>query len=444
MTTIKSKQPQQQPDSSSTGVNTGAHASVGVSTNINANSFNPYEIRRLFPLLNQQVHEKPLVYLDNAATTQKPLAVINALCDYYMHENSNIGRSVYALAERATTHYNNVREKTRAFLNAHESCEIIFTPNSTFAVNLVASSLGKLLIGPRDRILVSTMEHHSNFVPWQMLCEEKGAHLDVIPITDDGIIDMYAYDQLLTPQTKIIAISHVSNVLGTINPIKKMIAMARAHGIKAVLVDGAQAIPHLAIDVQDLDCDFYVFSGHKIYAPTGSGALYGKKTWLEKMPPYQSGGGMIKSVSTTKTTFADLPEKFEAGTPDIGGVIGLGAALDFVKSVGIHNIAQHEKKLLDYATAQLKNIPNLKIIGEAPDKASVISFVFPDMHPHDIATILDTDGIAVRAGHHCAMPLVVERFHLPATTRLSLAMYTIKEEIDALVKGLLKAREILA
>lgn len=398
------------------------------------------KIRSYFPILHEQVNGKTLVYLDNAATTQKPLSVINAISDYYLHYNANVGRGVYTLAERATAAYEEVREKVRVFLNAKHKSEIVFVPNATFALNLVAQSFGKNVVKTGDSVLISAMEHHSNLVPWQMLCEEKGAHLDVIPITDEGEIDIVAYEKLLTPRTKILALTHVSNVLGTINPVAQMIQMAHAKQIP-VLLDGAQAVPHMSVDVQQLDCDFYVFSGHKIYAPTGSGALYVKKEILTKMPPYQGGGSMIKTVSFSKTSYADVPERFEAGTPDIGGVIGLGAALDFMCEVGMASIARHEDKLLHYATSRLKELPQLKIIGEALQKTAVISFVFSDIHPHDIATILDSEGIAVRAGHHCVMPLM-ERFQVPATTRISFAMYNTKNEVDLLIEGLKKVRQM--
>jgi len=417
------------------------------------------QMRQCFPILQQLVRGKPLVYLDNAATTQKPLQVIEALSNYYLNHNANVGRGVYLLAEQATSAYNKVREKIRAFINAPSTEEIIFTPNATFAINLVANCFGRIPahsgVSAGDRVLISAMEHHSNLVPWQILCEEKNAHLDVIPISDDGLIDLDAYLQLLTPRTKIVAVAHVSNVLGTINPIKEMIASAHQHGIP-VLIDGTQAAPHLTIDVQQLDCDFYIFSGHKIYAPTGSGVLYGKKTWLETMPPYQSGGGMVKMVNFTKTTYADLPDKFAAGTPNIGSIIGLGAAIDFLTEIGMDKIASYEKELVNYAWYRLGEIPQLKILGPpniataitatASDHqrlhhTTVISFVFPHIHPHDIATVLDDEGIAVRAGNHCAMPLMA-RLGVPATTRASFAFYNTKEEIDALINGLLKTCSI--
>lgn len=403
-------------------------------------------IRQQFPLLQRSMHAKPLTYLDSAATTQKPLVVIDALRDYYLKHNAPVLRGVYALSVQAEDVHIAVREQVRAFINAQSSVEIIFVPNTTFATNLVASSFSKMALKSDDRVLVSVMEHHSNLVPWQMACAAYGAHLDVIPMSDDGVIDMAAYARLLTPRTKIVAITHVSNVLGTINPIREMVALAHANKPQSipVLVDGAQAVPHIAIDVQQLDCDFYVFSGHKIYAPTGSGVLYGKRALLEKMPPYQGGGGMVQRVSFTQpTTFADLPAKFEAGTPDVGGVVGLGAALDFVNSIGIAAIAAHEHELLQYATAQLQQVPQLKIIGTAPQKASTISFVFEHVHPHDVATILDNEGIAVRAGHHCAMPLM-ERLSLPATTRISFGMYNTQEDIDILIQALHKTQRMFA
>lgn len=406
---------------------------------------NVTNILQQFPILQQEINGKPLVYLDSAATAQKPLCVLDAVRDYYLHSNAPVGRGVYALAATAESIYAAAREKARAFLNAKESTEIIFVPNTTFAVNLVATSFGGMELRTGDRVLISVMEHHSNLVPWQMACAAHGAHLDVIPISDEGVIDIAAYEKLLTPRTKIVAITHVSNVLGTINPIREMIAVAHAQSPRPipVLVDGAQAVPHLRVDVQELDCDFYVFSGHKIYAPTGSGVLYAQRALLEKMPPYQAGGGMINKVSFERTTFAELPQKFEAGTLDVGAAIGLAAALDFVNAIGIDNIARHEGELLQYATAKLQEIPRLKIIGTAPNpnKAAVISFVFPDIHPHDVATILDSEGIAVRAGHHCAMPLM-ERLRLPATTRASFGVYNTKDDVDALARALVKTRQM--
>lgn len=400
------------------------------------------KIRKYFPILQQQIAGKDLVYLDNAATMQKPLAVINAISDYYLHDNANVGRGVYALAERATAIYAGVRDKVRDFLHAQDSDEIVFVPSATFAINLVAQSFGKKVVHAGDRVLISEMEHHSNLLPWQALCDEVGAYLDVISVRDDGTIDMDVYAQLLTERTKIVAVTHVSNVLGTINPIEKMIQMAHVQNIP-VLIDGAQAAPHLKIDVQKLACDFYVFSGHKLYAPTGSGALYVKKEILTAMPPYQTGGGMIKAVNFCKTIYADAPERFEAGTQDVGSIVGMGAALDFIREIGLSNIADHEDDLLRYATARLQEIPNLRILGETEQKTAVISFVFSDIHPHDIATILDQEGIAVRAGHHCAMPLI-ERLRVPATTRISFAMYNNKEEIDVLVDGLNKVQQIFS
>lgn len=400
-------------------------------------------IRQQFPILQRKMSGKPLIYLDSAATTQKPRCVIDAVSNCYLQSNAPVGRGVYSLAADAEDVYLHAREKVRAFLNARDNAEIIFVPNTTFAINLVAASFCSIAITAGDRILVSAMEHHSNLVPWQIVCAKYGAHLDIIPITDDGVIDLAAYERLLTPRTKIVAITHLSNVLGTINPIKEMIASAhtqQSHQIP-VLVDGAQAAPHLSIDVQDLDCDFYTFSGHKIYATTSSGVLYGKRAWLEKMPPYQTGGGMVDQVNYASSTFAAIPQKFEAGTPDVGGAVGLAAALDFIAALGgVAEVARYEDELLQYATQRLQEIPQLRIVGAALNKAAVISFVFPDIHPHDVATILDSEGVAVRAGHHCAMPLL-QRLGLPATTRVSFGVYNTKEDVDVLVSALHKARQ---
>lgn len=398
------------------------------------------KIRAQFPILQQLINNKPLVYFDNAATTQKPLQVIQALSDFYLTKNANVNRGVYTLSEYSSTAYSDVREKVRKFINSKHKEEIIFVPNATTATNLVASSLGRVRLHEGDEVLISMMEHHSNFVPWQMACEQAGAKLRAIPITEIGTINLDEYRRRLTERTKIVAITHVSNVLGTINPIKEMVALAHEKNIP-VLVDGAQAVPHMTVDVQDLDCDFYVFSGHKMYAPTGSGVLYGKLALLQEMPPYQGGGGMIKTVSFTKTTYADSPEKFEAGTPDVSGVIGLGAAIDYLNEIGMNDIAEHDKELLHYATERLLEIKGLRIIGQASQKATVISFVFENIHPHDVGTILDSEGVAVRVGHHCAMPLM-GHYNIPATTRASFALYNTKQEVDVFIKGLEKALQI--
>lgn len=398
------------------------------------NTLNNELLRQDFPILHQKIYGKQLVYLDNAATTQKPLVVIDAVSRYYSTINSNIHRGVHFLSQQATDSYETARKTVQKFLNASSTKEIIFTRGTTESVNLVASSYGKANVGAGDEILISTMEHHSNIVPWQMLCEETGAILKVIPINDAGEINLEEYAQLLSDRTKIVSIVHVSNSLGTINPVKRMVEMAHERGIP-VLLDGAQAVQHIAVDVQDLGCDFYAFSGHKLYAPTGIGVLYGKRALLEKMKPYQGGGDMILSVSFEKTTYNDLPHKFEAGTPDIAGVIGLGAAITYIQSIGLDAIETYEKELLDYATTTLSKIKQLRIIGTAAEKSSVVSFVIDGIHPHDIGTLLDREGIAVRAGHHCTQP-TMKRFGVPATTRASISFYNTPSEIDVLAKAL--------
>jgi cysteine desulfurase / selenocysteine lyase len=405
-----------------------------------SNGFDVSRIRQDFPILQLRLHGNPLVYLDNAATSQKPLAVIEAISRYYLEENSNVHRGVHELSQRATDAFENARSSVRRFLNAGEDREIVFTRGATEAINLVASSFGKTVLSPGDEILISAMEHHSNIVPWQLLCQEKGAHLRVIPMTDEGELLIDEYEKLLNPRTRLVSVTHMSNALGTINPVQAITRMAHAKGIP-VLLDGAQAISHLPVDVQALDCDFYVFSAHKIYGPTGIGVLYGKAERLEAMPPYQGGGDMIRSVSFMETTFNSIPYKFEAGTPDISGAIGLAAALDFVTQIGLDKINRYEHDLLTYATQAVSGLPNLKIIGSAKDKASVLSFVLEGVHPHDIGTILDQQGIAIRAGHHCAQP-VMDRLGIPATARASFAMYNTPEEVDALVIGLKKINEI--
>ncbi len=391
-------------------------------------------LRADFPLLQQKNRGKPLVYLDSGATNQKPQSVIDAMNQYYISDNANIHRGVYELSERATYQYEKVRHDIKEFINAAHTEEIIFTAGTTAGINLVAQSYGRSKLKVLDEIIVSAMEHHSNIVPWQLLAEQVGANLRVVPITDNGEMDLEAYEKLFTARTKIVAIAHASNALGTINPLKQMIQIAHAHNVP-VLVDGAQAFPHMPVDVQDLDCDFYTFSSHKAYGPTGVGVLYGKQKLLEKMPPYQGGGDMIESVTFARTTYSKLPFKFEAGTPNISGVIGFGAAIRYLQQVGMQNIAVHEAELLAYATQQLVTIPGLKIIGTAAEKVGVISFVLDGVHPHDIGTILDDHGIAVRAGHHCAMP-VMERFNVPATVRASFGLYNTHADIDALVSGL--------
>jgi cysteine desulfurase/selenocysteine lyase len=397
--------------------------------------------RHHFPLLRQWVNGKPLVYFDNAATSQKPQVVIDALMRFYQEENSNIHRGVHALSERATQLYESARGKVRQFINAADSREIIFVRGTTEAINLVAYSYGRRHVGKGDEVLISALEHHSNIVPWQILCDEQGASLRVIPMDDAGDLVLEDYGRLLTDRTKLVAITHVSNALGTINPVREMIARAHERGIP-VLIDGAQAVPHMKVDVQDLDCDFYAFSAHKMFGPTGVGILYGKAELLEAMPPYQGGGDMIKSVTFEKTIYNDIPHKFEAGTPNIAGGIGLGAAIDYILKLDMDAVAAVERELLEYATSALRAIPKVRIIGTAPHKAAVISFTIDGIHPHDIGTILDGEGIAIRTGHHCAQP-VMKRYGLPATARASFAFYNTKEEVDALVRGLHKVIEVL-
>jgi cysteine desulfurase/selenocysteine lyase len=403
----------------------------------------PWDVERIrkdFPILHQEVHGKPLVYLDNAATVQKPQAVIDALAGYYATDNANVHRGVHRLSERATEAYERARGRIQRFLNAAHTREIIFVRGATEGINLVAQTYGRRAVGRGDEIVITALEHHSNIVPWQMLCEEKGAALRVVPINDAGEIDVAAYERLLGERTRLVAIAHVSNALGTIVPVKPMIDAAHRRGIP-VLVDGAQAAPHLRVDVRALDCDFYTFSGHKTYGPTGIGVLYGKTALLEQMPPFQGGGDMIKSVSFEKTVYNDLPYKFEAGTPHIAGAIGLGAALEYLEGLGLDHVAAYEHELLAHGTERLARIPGLTLIGTAREKAGVLSFVVDGIHPHDVGTILDREGIAVRTGHHCAMP-VMTRFAIAATTRASLAFYNTHEEIDALADALGRVREI--
>ncbi len=406
-----------------------------------APSYDVEAVRADFPILREQVHGHPLVYLDNAATTQKPTAVIDALVRYYHHSNANIHRGVHLLSERATEDYETARSKVQAFLHAREPREIIFTRGATEAINLVAQTYGKANVTAGDEVLITAMEHHSNIVPWQMLCNEKGAHLRVSSINERGELDFDAFQNLLGPRTKIVAIGHVSNALGTVNPVKRIIEKAHAAGAR-VLIDGAQAAPHIPVNVEDLDCDFYAFSGHKVYGPTGIGALYGKAELLEAMPPYQGGGDMISYVTFEKTLYNKIPHKFEAGTPDIAGVIGLGAALDYLQQLGIEKIGAHEHALLEQATERIASVPGVRIIGTAREKASVLSFVVEGIHPHDIGTILDREGIAVRTGHHCAQP-VMDLFAIPATVRASFGLYNTKREVDALARSIEKVKEIL-
>ena len=405
-------------------------------------NFDAEKIRADFPLLQQSVNGNPLVYLDNGATSQKPQAVIDALVRYYTTENANVHRGVHTLSQQATDDYEAARAKIRQLLNAAHDHEIIFTRGTTESINLVAQSYGRQNIGPGDEIIISNMEHHSNIVPWQMLCQEKNATLRVVPINDSGELLMDEYERMLSPRTKLVAITHVSNALGTIQPAAQIVALARAHGA-LTLLDGAQAIPHLPIDVRQLDCDFYAFSGHKLYGPTGTGALYGKTQLLDAMPPVYGGGEMIKSVTFEHTTYNDLPYKFEAGTPNIAGAIGLGAAIDYLQNIGYDAIAAHEHQLLQYGAQALQSIGGLRIIGDSPHKAGILSFVIDNIHPHDIGTILDTQGIAIRTGHHCAQP-VMQRFQIPATARASLAIYNTKADLDALARAIDRAIEIFS
>ncbi|HET7818073.1 MAG TPA: cysteine desulfurase [Bacteroidia bacterium] len=399
------------------------------------------DFRKDFPILSKQVNGKPLIYFDSGATAQKPKQVINAITNYYSQQNANIHRGVHTLSQEITTAYENARITVQKHINAKYSHEIIFTNGTTESINLVASTFGKIFINAGDEIIVSEMEHHSNILPWQQLCEEKKAILKVIPINDKGELLLDEYKQLLSPKTRLIAITHVSNTLGTVNPLKEIISLAHTKNIP-VLVDGAQAIPHINVDVQDLDADFYCFSGHKVYAPTGVGILYGKEEWLRKLPNYQVGGGTIKTVSFTKTEYADIPLRFEAGTPHIEGGIGLASAIDYINTIGLENISAYEHELTQYATEKLLTIDGLKIIGNSINKASVISFVLEGIHPYDIGVILDQLGIAVRTGHHCTQPLM-DKYKIPGTIRASLAFYNTKEEIDALVKGVIKAKQML-
>jgi len=408
----------------------------------NVSGLDVARIREDFPVLHQMVNGKPLVYLDNAATTQKPQVVIDALVNYYTSDNSNVHRGVHTLSQRATEDFDIGRSKARQFLNAGSDQEIIFVKGTTDGINLVAQSYARPNLGEGDDIIISTMEHHSNIIPWQVLCQEKGAHLRVIPISDAGELLIDEYEKLLTPRTKLVAITHVSNVLGTVNPIEQIVEIAHNRGVP-VLVDGAQAVPHMAVDVQKLGCDFYVFSGHKIYGPTGIGVLYGKSELLEAMPPYQLGSEMIKSVTFEHTIYNDLPFKFEPGTPHIAGVIGMGAAIDYLNGIGMDRIDAYEHDLLEYGMECLSGIDGVQLIGTAPGKSSVMSFVMDSAHPHDIGTILDTEGVAVRTGHHCAQPLM-HRFGVPATARASLSFYNTKDEIDLLVKAIDRVIEVFS
>ena len=406
------------------------------------NTWDVERVRADFPVLHQTVNGKPLIYLDNGASSQVPQVVIDRGIFYIEQEHSNIHRGVHYLSQRATTAYEGAREKVKRFINARESRECIFVRGATEGINLVMHGYGRKFIDEGDEIIISAMEHHANIVPWQMLCEEKGARLRVIPMNDAGELILEEYDALLNTRTKLVAVTHVSNALGTINPIKEMIVQAHKYGVP-VLIDGAQSAPHMPVDVQDLDCDFYAFSGHKMYAPTGSGIVYGKAELLEKMNPFQGGGDMIKTVTFEKTTYAELPNKMEAGTPAIASQIGLGAAIDYLNSIGREQAAVYEAELLRYATERVSSIEGVRIIGTAKNKASVLSFVIDGIHPHDIGTILDQEGIAVRAGHHCAQP-VMQRFNVPATARASFAFYNTKAEIDVLAQTIEKVIEIFS
>ena len=400
------------------------------------------DIRRDFPLLGGRLDGKPLVYLDNAATTQKPRAVIDRLSRFYAAENANVQRGAYGLSERATAAYESARVTVQRFVNAALPREIVFVRGTTEAINLVAATWGRTHVDAGDSIVVSEMEHHSNIVPWQIVCEEKRAYLRVIPIDDTGDLRLDEYERLLTERPRLVAIAHVSNALGTINPVREIVRLAHARGIP-VLVDGAQAVAHMRVDVQDLDCDFYAFSGHKVFGPTGIGVLYGRAALLDALPPYQAGGGMIRSVTFDRTLYADVPARLEAGTPDIGGAVALACAIDYLNTIGLNRVTSHERELLDYATSALSRVPGVRIIGHAREKEAILSFVVEGVHPHDVGTLLDHEGIAVRAGHHCCQPLMA-RLGVPATVRASLALYNTRDDIDALAAAVGHAREMFA
>jgi cysteine desulfurase/selenocysteine lyase len=405
-----------------------------------ASAFDVARVRADFPILGERVHGKPLVYLDSANTSQKPQSVIDAMDSYYRHTNSNIHRATHLLSERATAMYEGARAKAAAFINAPDGHSIVFTKGTTDGINLVAQSYGRSILKPGDEVMISWLEHHSNIVPWQLVCAQTGATLRVVPITEVGEIDVDAYTTMLSPRTKIVALGHVSNALGTINPVRELTAQARAAGA-VVLIDGAQAIPHLPVDVQALDCDFYVFSSHKMFGPTGVGVLYGRRSLLEEMPPYQGGGDMIASVTFEKTCYNVVPYKFEAGTPNIGGVAGFGAAIDYLTAIDREAALAHEDGVLEYATERVRGIPGARIVGEASRKTAVLSFLLDGVHPHDAGTILDAEGVAVRTGQHCAQP-VMDRYGITATIRASLAIYNTREDIDALLRGLHRVREV--
>ena len=398
-------------------------------------------LREDFPILKLKVGGKPLVYLDNAATTQKPRAVIEAIRRYYTTSNANVHRGVHALSDRATRGYEEARARAARFLNARADREIVFVRGASEAINLVAQSFARPLLRRGDEVLITVMEHHSNIVPWQMVCAHSGATLKVVPVNGAGELDLAAYREHLSPSTRLVAVTHVSNALGTVNPVREMIGMAHEKNIP-VLVDGAQAAPHMKVDVRDLGCDFYAFSGHKVYGPTGIGVLYGKREHLEAMPPFQGGGDMILRVTFEKTTYNEIPYKFEAGTPNIAGAIGLSAALGYLEGIGRDAVAVHEQELLDYATEMVGKVPGVRLVGTAREKAGILSFVLEGVHPHDLGTVLDHEGVAIRSGHHCAMPLM-DALGLPATARASFGMYNTRAEVDALVEGIWKAREVL-
>ena len=402
--------------------------------------FDVETVRADFPILRELVHGKPLVYLDSANTSQKPESVIRAMDDYYRHANANIHRATHLLSERATQLYEGTRLKAARFINAPDHRSIVLTTGTTDGINLVAQTYGRMVLKPGDEVLVSWLEHHSNIVPWQILCEQTGARLRVAAINEAGEVDLDSFDQLLTERTRLVAVSHVSNALGSVNPIRSMIKKAHATGA-VVMIDGAQAVPHLIVDVQELDCDFYVFSSHKMFGPTGVGVLYGRRSLLEEMPPYRGGGDMIASVTFEKTTYNQVPYKFEAGTPNIGGVVGMGAAIDYLGTIDRRAALAHEDDVLAYATERLREVPGTRVIGTAQDKTGVLSFVMENAHPHDVGTILDREGIAVRTGQHCAQP-VMDRYGIAATIRASLAIYNTREDIDALITSLARVREV--
>ncbi len=402
--------------------------------------FDVARVRGDFPILAQRVYGHPLAYLDNAASSQKPKVVIDAMTAYYQADHANVHRGLHALSERATAAYDAARSKVRAFLNAQDDREIIFVRGTTEGINLIAQSFGRMAVSSGDEVLVTEMEHHSNIVPWQMLCEATGARLRVVPITDQGDLDLEAFERLLTPRTKLFAVVHISNALGTINPVKSLVAQAHAAGV-SVVIDGAQSAPHIPVDVQDLDCDFFVCSGHKMFGPTGIGVVYGKTALLERMPPYQGGGDMIESVRFSGTTYAAPPARFEAGTPAIAEAIGLGATIDYLKTIDYQALAGYEHDLLAYATERVLEVEGVRLIGTAKARTGVLSFVMDPIHPHDLGTVLDREGVAVRAGHHCAQP-VMDHFGVSATVRASFALYNTRDEVDAMVHGLVKAREL--